>query len=277
MSELSKTVKEKYNELQDYLANLDSLVIGFSGGVDSTFLLKVAYDVLGDKVLAVTSSAETYPAEQLEEAKELAKEIGAQHLVTYTEELDNEDFVKNPPRRCYYCKFELFKSLKEVAEEKGYANVADGANYDDISDYRPGADAAKELGVLSPLKETGFTKDDIREVSKELGLPTWNKAAFACLSSRFPYGDEITADKLEMVDQAEAYLRQYSWQQLRVRHHDENTARIEILSEDFEQLLNLREDIVNKFKEIGYTYITMDLEGYRTGSMNEVLNEEDKK
>ncbi|SJZ70451.1 ATP-dependent sacrificial sulfur transferase LarE [Selenihalanaerobacter shriftii] len=273
MINLSKEAERKYNKLKGYLANLENLVIGFSGGVDSTFLLKVAYDVLGDNVLAITSSAETYPDEQLKEAKDLVEEIGAPHLVTYTEELDNEKFVKNPPRRCYYCKSELFKSLKKIAKEEGYNNVADGANYDDISDYRPGADAARELEILSPLKEIGFTKDNIREVSKELGLPTWDKPAFACLSSRFPYGDEITVDKLEMVDQAEAYLRQYSWQQLRVRHHDENTARIELNSEDFEQLLDLREELIAKFKEIGYVYITMDLEGYRTGSMNEVLNQ----
>lgn len=267
-------VEEKYTALKDYLAELGSLVIGFSGGVDSTLLVKVAYDLLGDDVLAVTSSSETYPSAQLKEAEKIAAEIGVPHLVIDTEELNNEDFAQNPPQRCYYCKSELFKSLQEIADRRGYDHVADGTNYDDLDDFRPGLEAAEELTVVSPLAKTEFTKEDIRQVSKRLELPTWNKPSFACLSSRFPYGDRITAEKLEMVDKAEEYLRQYTWQQLRVRHHDD-TARIEVLPGDFGQLLSLREQIISKFKEIGYTYITLDIEGYRTGSMNETLNEEE--
>jgi len=267
-------IENKNSKLKKILRELKSVAIAFSGGVDSTFLLKTAIDVLGeDNVLAVTSCAETYPSEEEKEAEKLARNMGAKHHLIHTTELDNENFVKNDQKRCYYCKKELFSEVIKVAKEKGYNYVLDGSNYDDhLHDYRPGMQAAREMEVKSPLKEAEMTKDDIRALSKEYNLPTWNKPAFACLSSRFPYGDEITVDKLEMVDQAERFMRNLKISQFRVRHHDQKTARIEVMPEDLPLLVEKREKIVNKFKDIGYTYITIDLEGYRSGSMNEVLN-----
>lgn len=264
---------EKFNKLKEIIKGLENVAVGFSGGVDSTFLLKVAVDILGsDNVLAVTSCSETYPSREFKEASRLVEEIGVEQYVIHSEELDNEDFVRNDKLRCYYCKKELFSEIKEVAREEGYKNVADGSNYDDqINDYRPGLKAADELGIRSPLKEAEITKEEIRKLSKRLGLPTWNKPSFACLSSRFPYGSRINEDELKMVDKAEEFLRKYSFKQLRVRHHDQHTARIEVLPEDMELLLKEREEIVSLLKELGYIYITIDLEGYRTGSMNEVL------
>ncbi len=271
---VSKELEKKYDKLKNIIGDMGELVIAFSGGVDSTFLLNVASNVLGpEKVLAVTSRSETYPKKQLEEAKELAKSTGVKHIITYTSELENERFAQNDKLRCYYCKHELFSEVIRIAEEQAFKYVADGSNYDDhLHDYRPGLKAAQELKVASPLKEAEFTKNDIRVISKKLGLPTWEKASFACLSSRFPYGEEITIENLTMVDQAEAFLQKYDFQQLRVRHHDDNTARIEILPEDMPLLLKDREEIVERLKEIGYIYLTMDIEGYRTGSMNDVLD-----
>lgn len=273
---IDKKLENKYDNLKNMLNDMGELVIAYSGGVDSTFLLKVASDVLGkENVLAVTSSSETYPKKQLEEAEELAKLMGVEHLIIYTSELENDKFAQNDKLRCYYCKHELFSEVIRLAEDQGYKYVADGSNYDDhLHDYRPGIKAAAELEVRSPLKEAEFSKEDIRIISKKLDLPTWNKASFACLSSRFPYGDKITADNLNKVDQAEEFLQQYSFNQLRVRHHDDNTARIEVMPEDMPLLLEYREEIVNHLKDIGYIYITMDIEGYRTGSMNEVLEED---
>lgn len=272
-----RNLNEKYNKLKEIIKNMGSVAIAFSGGVDSTFLLKVAVDILGkDKVLAVTSRSETYPVKQLQEAKELAESIGAEHYITYTSELENEDFARNNKLRCYYCKYELFSQVQRLAGERGYNKVADGSNYDDqVNDYRPGLKAARELEIISPLKEAMMTKKDIRALSKQLGLPTWNKPAFACLSSRFPYGDEINIDSLTMVDKAEEFLQGFNFQQLRVRHHDKHTARIEVLPVDMPLLLAEREVIVKKLKDLGYIYVTMDIEGYRTGSMNEVLTESD--
>lgn len=268
---------QKYQKLQDLFKEMGSVAIGFSGGVDSTLLLKVAYDVLGDRAVAVTSDSETYPREQLEEAKKLVLLIGAPHRVIYTEELTNEEFSRNDPDRCYYCKKELFSSVLRVAREEGLEYVVDGSNFDDLSDYRPGMRAIKELKVRSPLLEVELTKKEIRELSEQLGLPTWDKPAFACLSSRFPYGDPITQEKLVMIDGAERFLRQFKLKQLRVRQHDAKTARIEVLPEDMVFFLEHREAVVTHLKELGYTYITLDLQGYRTGSMNEVLSAEVKK
>ena len=259
-------------KLRDNIKALESVVVAFSGGVDSSLVAKVCYDVLGNKTLAVTARSETYPDYEYEEAKNIAKEIGILHMTIDTSELGIKGFADNPPNRCYFCKSELFGKLKEIARAKGYKNVADGANYDDTNEYRPGSDAAKELEVRSPLKESGLRKADIREISKFLGLSNWDKPSYACMSSRFPYGESITEEKLAIVSEAEKYLRGIGLKQFRVRHHD-TIARIEVLPKDIPMLLQngRRTELVKKFKEIGYKYITIDMEGYRSGSMNEVL------
>lgn len=266
------TLQEKYNYLKDYINELGSLAIAYSGGVDSTFLLKVAYDVLGDKVIAVTATSSTYPQREFEEAKRWIKDIGAKHIIIESEELDIEGFTENPTNRCYYCKKELFHKVKEEALQYNINYVADGSNLDDLGDYRPGMEAAAELKVVSPLKISEMTKNDIRVLSKELDLPTWSKPAFACLSSRFPYGHKITREKLSMVEKAENYLYDLGFRQLRVRHHDD-TARIELGENEFERFIDkdLMKQVGKEFKEIGFTYVSLDLNGYRTGSMNEVL------
>ncbi|ABR46709.1 ExsB family protein [Alkaliphilus metalliredigens QYMF] len=267
-------LQEKYEFLQNYIKNLGSLAVSYSGGVDSTFLLKVAYDVLGDNVIAVTATSSTYPQREFEEAKRWIKDIGAKHIIIESEELDIDGFSENPINRCYYCKSELFTKVREVAVENNIEYVADGSNQDDLGDFRPGMQAASELKVVSPLREAKMTKDEIRAISKQLDLPTWSKPAFACLSSRFPYGHQITREKLTMVEQAEDYLYGLGFRQLRVRHH-EDTARIELGESEFDRFINkdLMRQVGKKFNEIGYTYVALDLNGYRTGSMNEVLKD----
>lgn len=265
----------KYNRLRQILSEMENVVIGFSGGVDSTLLLKVATDVLGEKALAVIGKSETYPIREYEEAEAFAKSIGANCIVVYTEETDNLKFKENPPDRCYYCKTELFSKLSAIAAEKKIKWIADGTNKDDLQDFRPGMKAVQEKNVRSPLLEAGMTKQDIREISKELSLPTWDKQSFACLSSRFPYGFGIDKEKLKKIDEAETLLRDNGFKYFRVRHHDDKTVRIEVGKNEIEKFLdkNLRQLLVQKIKEIGFTYITLDLEGYRTGSMNEVLTQ----
>lgn len=263
-------LENKLDSLKEILRSLESVAIAYSGGVDSTFLSKVAFDILGDNAIAVTARSETYPRSEFEEAIEFAGNIGIKHETIVSEELDIPEFSDNPVNRCYYCKKELFSRLKDVARERGFKHVIDGSNYDDLDDYRPGMQAVEELDVRSPLKEAKLTKADIRELSKKLGLPTWDKPSFACLSSRFPYGNKITREKLSAVGEAEIFLRNLGIRQLRVRHHDQ-IARIEVAEEDMEVLLQNRKQIVKKLRELGYTYVTMDLQGYRTGSMNEVL------
>ena len=265
----------KLNCLKSSIKKMDGAVVAFSGGVDSTLLLKVAYEVLGDKVLAVTANSETYPKRELEEAKAFAQSLGIRHIVIETLELEIAGFADNPPDRCYYCKHELFSKLTEIARANGLEYVFDGSNLDDRNDHRPGMRAAKQLGVVSPLKQAEMTKDDIREISKEFGLSTWNKPSFACLSSRFPYGTKITPEKLVVIGEAEDYIRDLGFQELRVRHHD-NIARIEIGKADFARILPFTDQISDKLKSLGFLYVTLDLSGYKTGSMNYTLTEEEK-
>lgn len=265
-------LSEKIEKLKSNIKDMGSLVVAFSGGVDSTFLLRVAYDVLGDKVMAVTAKSATYPEREFQEAVSYIRELGAQHQVIISEELEIEGFASNPVDRCYHCKKELFTKILAIAKENHIAFVADGSNIDDLGDYRPGMMAVKELKVVSPLKEAGMTKEDIRILSKEMGLPTWDKPAFACLSSRFPYGQEITREKLAMVDQGEQFLLDSGFRQVRVRHHGE-VARIEVSIEERSRFFNeeLMDRVYRRFKEIGFNYTALDLQGYRTGSMNETI------
>ena len=267
-------IQSKYKQLQDYLCSLGSVAVAFSSGVDSTFLLKVAKDVLGDKVIAVTAKSCSFPKRELEEAKKFCMENGIKHVICNSEELDIEGFRQNPTNRCYLCKHELFEKIWEIAKEYGVNAVVEGSNMDDNGDYRPGLIAVKELGVKSPLRHVQLYKEEIRELSKQLELPTWNKQSFACLSSRFVYGETIDEQKLGMVDRAEQLLLDMGFHQLRVRIHG-MIARIEVMPEEFAKILENREQIYKCLKEFGFTYVTLDLQGYRMGSMNETL--EDKK
>lgn len=247
--------------------------MAFSGGVDSTFLLKIALEALGpDKVLAVIALSETYPASEKQEAQKLGEKLGATIQMIETEELKDERFSSNPKDRCYYCKTELFSRLKRIAGEKGLAWVIDGSNADDLKDFRPGSKAKAELGVKSPLQEAGLTKQEIRDLSRSLGLSTWDKPSYACLASRIPYGTRIEPETLTRLDEAENFLRTLGFKQLRVRHHG-NLARIELEEKDIPKVLGngLMDKINKKFETLGYIYVTIDLKGYRTGSLNEAL------
>jgi uncharacterized protein len=270
-------LQQKFEKLKEILREAGSGAVAYSGGVDSTFLLKVAFDVLGDNVLAVTAKSSTYPEREYNEAKKYIAQFGAKHITIVSEELEIEGFAKNPTNRCYFCKTELFLKVRKEAERYGLKHVFDGSNFDDTGDYRPGMQAARELEVVSPLKEANLTKADIRELSKELGLPTWDKPSFACLSSRFPYGKKITIPKLKMVEEAEQFLLDMGIRQVRVRHHGE-IARIEVSPEERVNFFDIEvmNKIGDKFKKIGFTYVTLDMLGYRTGSMNEVLSAEEK-
>ena len=262
----------KLEKLKLYLKDLDSVVIAFSGGVDSTFLLKIAHDVLGPKVLAVTAVSELTPSWEVGEAKKFTQEIGVDHIIVNTDELSLEEFARGDKDRCYYCKKLRFSNLLDLAREKGYKYVLDGSNVDDTQDFRPGMRATQELRVVSPLKEVGMTKDDIRTLSRDMKLPTWNKPSFACLASRIPYGEAITRKKLRMVEQAEIYLANLGFSQYRVRHHGE-IARIEIAPEERSKFFSekIMDDVSKKFKELGFIHVALDLSGYRMGSMNETL------
>lgn len=265
-------LQEKMIALQEYLKNLGSLAVGFSGGVDSTFLLKVAHDVLGDRAIAVTCCSGTFSSREKNEADEFCQKEGIKQVVCYTDELSIPGFAENPKDRCYHCKKEIFTSIKRLALENDIEYVAEGSNMDDLGDYRPGLRAIEELGVTSPLRTAKLYKEEIRFLSKELGLTTWAKPSFACLASRFVYGEPITREKLSMVEQAEELLREKGLQQFRVRVHG-NMARIEVLPQDMPVFLqeDFRLEIHDKLKGIGFDYISLDLKGYRTGSMNETL------
>ena len=263
---------KKKQALEAYLTGLGSIAVAFSSGVDSTFLLKVAHTVLGDKAIAVTARSCSFPERELKEAQAFCEKEKIEHIIIDSEELSIFGFRQNPKNRCYLCKHELFSKIGEVAKNRGIEHIAEGSNLDDNGDYRPGLRAVAELGVKSPLRFAELTKDEIRALSKEMGLPTWNKQSFACLSSRFVYGETISEEKLAMVDKAEQLLLDLGFRQVRVRVHG-TIARIEVLPDEFERMLRdeVRARIYRELKNLGFSYVTMDLGGYRTGSMNEVL------
>lgn len=264
-------LEEKYIKLQEILRNYGRLAIAFSGGVDSSFLVVVAKRTLGRDFLAIFMDIHSVPLLEKEEAEEFCERFEIPRIVLKYDELSIPGFAENPPDRCYICKKSLFTEIMKRAKEEGFDIVAEGSNADDVGDYRPGMKALSELGVKSPLTEAGLTKEEIRILSKELGLPTWDKPSKACLSSRFVYGERITEEKLRMVEIAEVYLQTLGIEQLRVRIHGENLARIEVEQKDFEIVLENKKKIISEFKKIGFLYVTLDLKGFRSGSMNEVL------
>ena len=267
---MNEEIREKLENLRASIARSGPLAVAFSSGVDSTLLLKVAADVLGGGVIAVTARSRSFPERESREAAQFCTELGVKQIFTDVDQLSIKGFRENPPDRCYICKKELFGTMMAAAAEQGFSKVAEGSNMDDLGDYRPGLRAISELGVLSPLREAGLYKAEIREISRELGLPTWKKQSFACLATRFMYGEHITDEKLERVDRAEQLLMDLGFGQLRVRIHGEDgkLARIEIMPEEFEKLLACREEIVREFKKFGFEYTAMELAGYRMGSMN---------
>lgn len=266
------TTKQKYENLKQYISSLGSLVVAFSGGVDSTFLLKTVHDILGDKAIAVTATSCSFPKRELNEAIDFCKKENIRHVMCNSEELSIEGFAHNPTNRCYLCKNELFSKIWNIAKRNNIQHIAEASNIEDNNDYRPGLQAVFEQGIKSPLRYAELNKSEIRKLSKKLGLSTWNKQSFACLSSRFPYGEEITPQRLSMIDRAEQILLDMGLKQVRVRHHN-NLARIETDEKGLCVLMRRRnrENVYKQFKEIGFIYITIDILGYRTGSMNETL------
>lgn len=267
---------EKLDILKEYLRKYKNVVIAFSGGVDSTFLARVAKDVYGDKLLLITATSSSIPFYEMEEAEALAGMMGIQHRVIISEEIDIPGYVNNPPDRCYFCKSELFGKITYISEKEGFDAVFDGSNAEDMKDYRPGLKAKKEKGIISPLAEAGFTKDDIRKYSAEYNLPTTNKQSYACLASRIPYGEKITVEKLDRLSRAEYDLRKLGFTQFRIRSH-ENLARLEFIPAEIDRAWILREKLTELCKRAGFSYVAIDLVGYRSGSMNEVLTESEKK
>lgn len=263
-------LQAKNKQLGELLREMDQVIVAFSAGIDSTFVLVRALEELGDKVLAVTAASETFPERELNEAIELAAKLGARHEVIQIKEMENPNFVANNPDRCYHCKAGLYSSLTDLARERGIPWILDGANMDDLGDYRPGRQAAKEYEIRSVLQEVNMYKEELRQLAREMGLSNWDKPSFACLSSRIPYGNIITLEKVEQLDHGEEALRQLGFRQLRIRHHD-TIARIEVPREEFAKVLERAEEITEVLKQQGFTYVTLDLQGYRSGSMNETL------
>lgn len=270
-----ETVNKKSDILKQRLKEIGSIAIAFSGGVDSAFLLKTAQEVLGKQAIAVTAAADFFPKREMDDAADFCKSYGIKQIVCPINFGDKPEFYQNPKDRCYHCKKALFSEILDTAQKNGSLCVAEGSNTDDAGDYRPGMKAIQELGILSLLREAGLSKEEIRYLSRETGLPTWNKPSCACLASRIPYGEEITSEKLERIEKSEKLLAELGFGQARVRLYND-TARIELLPREFEKLLQepVRLQIVQKLQEYGFTYVSMDLEGYRTGSLNEVLDPE---
>ena len=270
--EMTEEADRKLARLREYLRELGSLAVGFSGGVDSSFLLAVAAEELGDRVIVVTGADVFIPEREVNEAKAFCEERGIRQIIFKTDSLKEESFRKNSPDRCYYCKFGIFTEIRKIADENGIEYLAEGSNMDDLGDYRPGLRAVEELSVKSPLREAGLRKSEIRLLSRAMGLPTWSKPAYACLASRFVYGEEITEEKLRMIDRAEQFLIEKGFFEERVRMHG-NLARIEVAPKDIARLASdeFRGAICEEFKKIGFMFVTLDLRGYRTGSMNATI------
>jgi uncharacterized protein len=263
-------ISEKLTRLHDILRSMERVAVAYSGGTDSSLLLKVACDVLGDGAIGITAVSASLAADELVEAEAIARQIGARHVLVDSHETDDPRYLENTPQRCYFCKAEVYGELVRHAQQLGYPLVIDGTNADDVHDHRPGRQAGREWGIRSPLMEAGMTKDEIRQLARQLELPNWDKPAAACLSSRIPYGTMIDLEMLTQVEQAEQSLHRLGFRQLRVRHHD-RVARIEVELQDFPLILNRREEILQAIQAAGYQYVTLDLAGFRSGSLNEVL------